>query len=359
MKVLISTYFRLDPSVGGTVNIIVDTGVKLTEHGVDVRLLTGDRKRFPPPGKVGSFAQIARVDVVHNYGIWVPFSHGVAAAARCFRTPRVLSPIGALAPWALSHRGRKKRIAMQLYQRRDIDSAAVLHATSLTEANHLRMLGVRAPIALIPHGIEVPDELAIARPKSRDDQPRTMLFLSRIHPVKGLLEWVEAWARVRPKGWRMIVAGPDESGHRAEVQACIARHGLTDLFSFTGPVATDAKHRLYKTADVFVLPSFTENFGLVAAEALSYGVPVLTTRGTQWSELAETASGWWVEPGTDGLADGLDQLARLSPEVLRAMGRNGRKLVVERYRWDAVVDKHKALYAWVAGNAAKPGFVEA
>src|SRR6185503_9480318 len=147
------------------------------------------------------------------------------------------------------------------------------------EAQHIRDLGLRQPVAIIPNGVEIPDEIP-ARPRGKS--PRTALFLGRIHPIKGLLNLVYAWAETSPPGWHMVIAGPDDTGYRAEVEQAIKRAGLTDHFSFAGPVAGEAKATLYRQADLFILPSHTENFGLSIAEALTYGVPVITTKGTPW-----------------------------------------------------------------------------
>ena len=116
---------------------------------------------------------------------------------------------------------------------------------------------------------------------------------------------IEAWVRLRPEGWRLRIAGPDEAGHRAEIEALVIRHRLAGVVSFLGPVEGKAKTDAYRTADLFILPTHSENFGMVVAEALSYGVPVLTTHGAPWSELETERCGWWVEPTVDGILSGL------------------------------------------------------
>ena len=125
-----------------------------------------------------------------------------------------------------------------------------------------------------------------------DVQP--WMFLSRIHPVKGLMNLVAAWERVRPERWRMVVAGPDEGNYLAEVETAVQRAGLERNFDFVGPVAGAAKEKLYREADLFILPTFSENFGMVVTEALSYGVPVITTKGAPWKGLVDHRCGWWL-----------------------------------------------------------------
>ena len=155
--------------------------------------------------------QIQRPDVLHDHGFWLPSNHYIAEAIRQYRIPLMIQPRGMLEPWAMNHKAWKKRLAWNLYQRRDLESAAVLHATAEQEAESFRQLGLRPPIAIIPNGADLPEWRDRAYPKGT---PRTMLFLSRIHQKKGLLELVQAWKTIKPSGWKMIIAGPDEGGFR-------------------------------------------------------------------------------------------------------------------------------------------------
>ena len=160
-------------------------------------------------------------------------NHCAAAVARSQGIPLVTTTHGMLAQWAFKHKSWKKKIAWRLYQRQDIFSAAVLHVTAEHELRQLRDLGLRNPIAVIPIGIEVP----VWKPRCEPKESRSVLFMGRIYPVKGLLNLVEAWKRVRRPGWKVVIAGPDESGHKAEVQQAIGNAGLSESFEFTGPVA--------------------------------------------------------------------------------------------------------------------------
>lgn len=287
----------------------------------------------------------------HDNGLWLPINHTAATIARQSNLPRIVSPHGMLEPWALNYRAWKKRLAWNLYQRRDLESAAVLHATSQREAENFRQLGLRPPIAIIPNGTDLPEWRDLAYPKG---SPRIMLFLSRIHPVKGLLNLVQAWQLIKPSGWKIIVAGPDEGGHQQIVEAAIHQAGLQDDFEFTGSVYGDDKEALYRSADVFVLPTFTENFGLVVAEALACGVPVITTKGAPWQGLHTHRCGWWIDIGVEPLAAALREAMNLPPDTLRDMGQRGRAYVERDFGWPGIAEQMLSVYRWVLGQGERP-----
>ena len=286
-------------------------------------------------------------DLVHDHGLWLPTNHAAAQAARQRGVPFVVSTRGMLEPWARRNGRLKKTAAWWAYQRRDLGSAAVLHATAPSEAQALRAAGLEAPIAVIPNGVHVPSE---TRPPGRPDgQRRRALFLSRVHPKKGLPMLLDAWADVQPDDWELVIAGPDEGGHRADLEAQAARLDL-DAMSFLGPVDDEAKWDLYRSADLFVLPTYSENFGVVVAEALAAGVPVLTTTGAPWAELASHRAGWWVEPEPRAVTEALRAATEADDAERQAMGERGRALVRQTYGWDGIAAQMREVYEWALGR---------
>ena len=293
--------------------------------------------------------------VVHDNGLWLPVNHRVATTTRSRACPRVVSPHGMLEPWSLEQGAWKKKAAWWLYQKRDLQMAEVVVATAEQEAQNIRALGVDGPIAVVPNGVARPDSLpSTDEDTSEQREQRRLLFLSRIHKKKGLLNLVEAWDRLRPDGWEVVIAGPDENGHEAEVRERISEHGLEEDFVFTGPVKGAEKWKLYQGADLFVLPTHSENFGIVVAEALSCGVPAITTRGAPWSDLVDHDCGWWIEVGVDPLMEALAQATRMSAADRSAMGRRGRELVNRKYTWPQVAAALRSVYAWVLGEQRRP-----
>ncbi len=292
-----------------------------------------------------------KVDVIHDNGIWMPHNHRLAALAKKNATPRIVSTRGMLEPWALNHKRWKKRLAWWAYQRSDLTSACLFHATATREASHLKNLGLRPAIMTIPNGVDLPLEIPPRIPRSSQ---KIMLFVGRIYPVKGLLLLVEAWAKVRPVGWTMRIVGPDEAGHRAEVESRIQEANLEGVFEFTGELLGAPLLNAYHEANIFVLPSHTENFGMVVGEALALGLPVITTQGTPWSTLESEKCGWWVPVTVDGIADALKDATARSPQELIAMGECGRRVVTERFSWDGVARQFTSCYHWLLGQGNRP-----
>lgn len=289
----------------------------------------------------GGLPGMLKVDVLHDNGIWLPHNHRLAALAAKLRLPRIVSPRGMLEPWAARHKRFKKGLAWRLYQRRDLERAQLLHATAAPEAENLERFDLGLPVQVIPNGVDVP---AVFAETTHDDTPRTMLFLGRLYPVKGLPMLVEAWARVRPTGWRLVIAGPDEAGHRMRVERIVLRAGLTDVVTFPGSLTGAAKDATLRAADVVVLPSHSESFGMIVAEALAYGRPVLTTTAVPWPGLEDRACGWRVPATVDGLADGLRRATATERGALRAMGARGRAWVTAEFGWDAIAARFIAGY---------------
>ncbi len=149
------------------------------------------------------------------------------------------------------------------------------------------------------------------------------LFLSRVHPQKGLPMLIKAWATVQPENWELVIAGPDEDGHRIELAAMIRQAGLEEDVRFVGPVSDADKWPLYRSADLLVLPTHSENFGLVIAEALAAEVSVITTKGGPWEHLETYGCGGWADVNVEALATSLGQAIALSDEQRYTIGSEG------------------------------------
>jgi glycosyltransferase involved in cell wall biosynthesis len=349
----------LQPSYGGPAFSISRFAVALTKAGAEVAIWASDqsavvlRPDVPMRRMTGTASEaldrFGRPDVLHDNGLWLQHNHLLADLAARRRIPRVVSTRGMLEPWALNHKRWKKKLAWSLYQRRDLMRAHCHHTTAEQEARNVQGLDLGVPVRVIPNGVDIPESNGTVRVgKGGRGGRKTALFVGRIHPIKGLPMLVEAWARVRPAGWVMEIAGPDEGGHRARVERMIAAAGLQDAISFSGPFNWSAKARVFLGADLFVLPSHSESFGMAIAEALAYGVPVLTTKATPWAELEDRGCGWQVEPTIDGIAEGLRLATRCDRETLHAMGVKGHAWVAAQFGWERVAKEFMAAYEAIA-----------
>ena len=154
----------------------------------------------------------------------------------------------------------------------------------------------------------------------------------------------------------MRLVGPDDRGHLLEVEKLAKEMGLMGSIEFIGEVNGARKDQIYREADLFVLPTYSENFGLVIAEALSYGIPVITTRGTPWSSLLKYNCGWWIDIGVNPLATALSSAMALTDQDRLRMGSNGRNYI-QSYDWDAIAMSMEQTYRWVLHLGEKPDFV--
>lgn len=298
-----------------------------------------------------------RPAIVHSHGLWLPVIHWAARAAWQHGLPLIMHPRGMIQPWALAQKSRKKRLAMRLYQRRDLNSASVLVAASAVEFESIRSLGLRNPVAVIPNGVKLELFRQRAPLAGSDSSIRTALFLSRVHPSKGLINLVRAWGALRPERWRLQIAGPSEGGHLDEVMAEVRRLNVSDIVEYVGEVDGSEKATLYSGSDLFVLPTYSENFGVVVAEAMAHALPVITTRGAPWADLEIHRCGWWVDLGVEALIVALRQAIGMSDCERRSMGERGRDYV-RRYDWTGIARRTIDVYRWVLGQAPRPDFVQ-
>lgn len=305
-----------------------------------------------PEMRRGLIESARNADVIHNSSLWMYPNIYPLDAARRSRAKLVVSPHGCLAEWARKrHRLGKWVIGNLLGQYGVLRRADLFHATSHKEYREIRDAGYRRPVAVIPIGVDIP-EIGRVRPARRK-----LLFLGRIHPVKAVGRLLEAWARVAPgfPGWDFQIVGPD-CGLLEPLREMAACRRIPRV-EFSGEKTGGEKFRCYASADLYVLPSFTENFGITVAEALACGTPVIVSDQTPWQGVVQGKCGWCVDNSVDSLAGQLGISLSMERGALEEMGARGRAWMAESFSWDGVARAMRAAYRWILRGGEKPDFI--
>ena len=281
-------------------------------------------------------------DIVQTNDIWMPKMHACAVAARRKGVPYIITPHGTLEVWSLRQKWWKKYPALWTYQGYDMRHALAIHSTADSEIKQVKKFCGKTPVYYNTNGVIFPRELP-ERCVHADGFHRAV-FVSRIHKKKGLMNLIHAWAQIRPSGWKMEIVGTDADGYQKQVEDEVRRCGLQDDFIFTGPLSDTEKWKAYMRSDLFILPTNSENFGIVVAEALYAGVPVITTKGAPWKCIEETKSGWWIDIGVEPLVDALRKAFSLTDDERREMGVRGNLLVLDRFSWNKIAKELKEIY---------------
>ena len=314
----------------------------------------------------GLSAGIGSVDIMHISGMWLHPTYAASRIARANNTPYVLRPAGGLEPWGLKSsrlKRLKKTVYLNLVGKSMMQGAACLHACSVQEAEHFRQVGYRGPITVIPNGVDISEFTSGDRSEAEAYWPDlkerpVVLFMSRLSREKGLDQLIPAWAdlvKSAPyKDTMLVIAGPDDRGYRKVIERMIDRYNVGSQVCMTGMVQGRRKLALLRRADIFILPSYSENFGIVVVEALACGTPVITTTGTPWEQLQEVDAGRWVLPREAELARALRELLNMSQSERVAMGQRGQNLIQENYAWDRIVIKFLTVYDCILRGKSIP-----
>jgi len=306
--------------------------------------------------------QAKQCDIVHGHGLWLPLNWAAGRAALKNKKPFIITTRGALNPNALKRSRLKKQLVGSLFDNRYLNSASCIHVTSNDEYLAIRNYGLKNPVAMIPNGVHVEKtNSAISVEQFRHTygipkERKVLLFISRISWEKGLEDLAEAWGKVGPDfdDWQLLIVGQGEAKYVSTLKQSFGSGPAGDRVTFTGPLFGDEKTAAYASANLFVLPSHTENFSLVTAEALAAGIPAITTQGTPWSTLVENRCGWWVPVGPEGITMALHESLNTNEIELKTMGRIGKALIDNKYSWPVIAKQMEGVYDWVLGCRDEP-----
>ncbi len=289
-------------------------------------------------------------DCVHHHALWLRTLHYAGQAARRTGARLVISPRGMMSDWAWHHRRWKKRLANVLIHPGALARAHGWHATSEAEATDIRRRGFPQPTCVAANGVDAPASEEMARAHETwaqlcppAAQRPVALFYSRFHPKKRLQELIDLWLDLSPKDWLLLVAGIPEAYSLAELQ-----DGLRHRAAGERIAVVDARNRPppYGLASLFLLPSHSENFGMVVAEAMAWGVPVLVTDTTPWAEVAAENVGWCVPWAR--YREALRAALAEPTERLEQRGARARDWVLRRFSWADAARRLGAFYGKLA-----------
>jgi glycosyltransferase involved in cell wall biosynthesis len=296
-----------------------------------------------------------RADLVHVHGLWNFTAWAGVRAAEAAGIPYAISPRGMLQPDAVAHHRVLKAIAYRAVERRHVERATLLHATSDAEARALAGIGPR--VVMLANGVDAPVVSAdrIARVRQTFGVPSdadVVLFLGRLHPIKRLDLLADAFAQLRRGGRRatLVIAGPDEAGYRRRIQPLF--RDVADDVRWVGGVDEDDKWALLAASRALIQCSDSESFGLAVAEALAAGVPVVVTDRGAWPQLPAVGAGFMVAHQPAAIAGALDRLLA-DPAAARAMGERGRVWAARTFGWDAIGRAMAGAYEAMLGRGVE------
>ena len=292
--------------------------------------------------------------IVHSQGLWM--MPGIFSSKPALKRTYslIISPHGSLSGKALSAGSVLKKPFWYLFQKKALESCDCFHVTSMAECLDIRKLGFKQPICIIPPGVDVP----ILQNKNIKKR-KTLLFLARISPIKGIDILLKAWSRVEKKHheWDLIIAGPSCDGYLSKMEVLSQQLELENV-NFFGPVYGDEKEQLHIDSDLYILPSYSENFGITVAEALSYATPVITTKNTPWSGIVDIQAGWWIEATEDSLVACFNESLAIDSDNLEKMGISGRNWIASEFSWSATANKFNETYEWMRTKKNRPDYIK-
>jgi glycosyltransferase involved in cell wall biosynthesis len=327
-----------------------------TRQSIFPELRRNDGFAFAPSLIPGLISRSRSVKVIHNHSLWA-FPNLVAGwVGGVGRAALVTSPRGTLSPQAMQFSRTKKRWAWWA-QRPAVAWADCLHATSKMEALDLRTFGLRKPIAVIPNGIDIPAESSLRR--NGVSNRRTILFLGRLHPIKGLDILLKSWANVGKcyPDWDLEIVGKGDPEFVTALEEMVRELNLSRI-RFHSEIYGEQKIAKYVSADLFVLPSRSENFGMAVAESLACGIPVITTDSTPWRGLLDERCGWWIKPDVDALTAAMHEAVSASEGDRQAMGHRGRAWMRRDFSWYSVASRMNKVYEWIVSGGSCPEWVD-
>lgn len=299
-----------------------------------------NKLRISPSLFLNLFRDVKEGDVIYSNNLWNFCAFIPYLFSRIKRVKHVIAIRGSLYDWSLSQGKIRKKIAWYFFQKKALDRASLIHVTCEDEASAVRKLGITAPLALVSHGIDYSSfstlpSVSISQTKLKlSDSKRYFLFMSRLHEKKGLDILIEVWEKISKdhKDWCLLVAGPDYCDYSIKLSRLAEK--LPGQVEYLGMLKGEERLSALSVSEFFVLPSYTENFGIAIGEALASGLPVITTTGTPWSEINTFNCGFCIELSSNNLEEALNNMFNTSEEELAKKSVKAKELIKNNYSWN-------------------------
>jgi len=292
---------------------------------------------------------VTEYDLVHVHAIFSYASTIAMAIARIKNVPYITRPLGQLCEWSLQQSKLRKQIYLNVIERSNLLHSKSLHFTAEQEKTEFNQLGLNIPNFILPHGVYVPTPILDAKTQVRKilhitDQRPIILFMSRIHPKKGLEYLILALSKLKEYNFVLVIAGSGAPDYVNQIKDLLKTHDICDRTHMIGFVRSETKNLYLQGADIFALTSHSENFGIAAIEALAAGTPVLITDGVAIAPMVkEQAIGYVTKLEVGAIASIIQEFFD-HPDIARQKGDRATLYIAEHYSWAKITRRLMAVY---------------
>lgn len=373
----------LSPTTGGPVTAVLGMAKEQAHMGQTVTIAATDYGSNEPPKIDNVIVQyypvtlglwrwavtlsasltslVKAADIVHIHMLWEHPTLAAAAACRAAGRPYIIRPCGMLDGWSLAQNRWRKRIYMRFVLNTILRNAAAIHYTSSAEQAGSEKMTPNRSSFVIPIGLPAgsvtyePSTLAFTKRYPALMGKRLILFLGRLHYKKQPNVLIDAfsWIASRMPDVHLVLAGSGAADYIGKLQAYVKAHGLERRVTFAGLLDRKAVREALAVAEIFVLPSLRENFGIAATEAMAAGCPVIVSNRVDLAPAIERANAGIVcQPEAREIALAMDKILN-DTELRRRMADNGRKLVAEQFMWEKVAVTLNEVYEDILSGSRK------